>query len=360
MKQIPFFITGQPRSGTSLLCEIIAHYPKIKSVPQPFPLLLYFLSSTFNEQQNQSKYYPITPLFLENNTFQDYWLSFLTNYDVPKKKMSEIVLKSQRYSGVYSKSFLKNQFDNFEGSFYDLINKTSSCVIKEVFAEDYIPYFLHLKTPTLLIIRDPRDMIASLQEGNQMGDLRGIYFHLLMWRKSVAFALEYNSSPHFKFILLEDLLNDLPSQLKALESFLGNQHFPTGLLEGKLIFSEWKSNSNSEDIPKQVISRTSDRKDHLTQEQKVFIETICFPEMKALNYAIDWPVNKLEHYLQNIADPISYVKEAFPSNWVWTENTSNQELKRIKLLKTTEQNQEIIKKYFLFSSSYKHLKNCFG
>ena len=360
MKEIPFFITGQPRSGTSLICEIIGQYPKKKSISQSLPLLLYFLSNTFSQQQKQSNYYPITPLFLENESDQDAWFSFLANLHISKTKFKEIALKSQSYSGVYSPSFLGSHFSDFEGSFFDLIRKTSSFAIKEVFAEDFIPYFLKLKAPTLLIIRDPRDMIASLLSGKQMGDLRGFYFHLLMWRKSVAFALNYKSDPNFKFILLEDLLDDLPFHLTKLERFLGDDKFAKELLKGNLISSQWKSNSNCEEIPHQKIIKTSDRKDRLTADQILFIETICFVEMKTLNYNIPWDEDTLEFQLKRIKDPIDFKREGFPSHWVWNEASRNQELKRLHLLNRTKKNEATIKKYFLFSLTYKKLKNCFG
>ena len=60
---------------------------------------------------------------------------------------------------------------------------------KEIAVEEYIPYFIEVGTKVVLVVRDPRAMIASLAlgEGERYGGSpRPILFDVRNWRKSVA------------------------------------------------------------------------------------------------------------------------------------------------------------------------------
>ena len=350
-----FFITGQPRSGTSLLSEIIGHYPETITIQQPLPLLLYHLKTVYNKQQNTSNYYPITPLFSER--FDEVsWLQFLAEYQIDVESLAQIAKEGQTYSGVYEPGFLTSLELTQRSSFREVLAEFPSSAIKEVFAEEWIPYFIKENMPTLLIIRDSRDMMASLLKGEQMGDLRGFYFHLLLWRKSVAFALEYQNSPFFKYIQLEHLLVDLPASLYDLGVFLGDDKFPELLRQGVLDKSKWKGNSNVFINGSSKILKTSSRKEYLTEGQCLFVETICYAEMKTLGYKMEVIGEQIPDNIVLINDPIPFYKEGFPSEWLWNENSRKQEMKRFQLLQSEKVKKVDILNNFIFLSSYKQLK----
>lgn len=356
MKPIPIFITGQPRSGTSLLCEIVGHYPKTASVSQPLPLFFHHLKSVYNQQQNHISYYPITPLFLEEKQNTKQWIKFLDSYKFLNNSLKELSVKNQAYSGTYSSTIYNK--DSNKKDFSSLLSQFAA--IKEVFSEDFIPYFLSHESKTILIIRDPRDMIASLLQGRQMGGLRGFYYHLLLWRKSVAFALHYNDDSNFLAITLENLLNKLPKHLIEIENFLGSSLFPKNLFNGELSTSKWKSNSNCKQIIDKKIDNNSDRRKLLSKNQIEFIETICFVEMKALGYKTKMKVDNLRKSIYSVTDPILFNKKNFPPVWLWNKNARNQELQRLNLLTSKKVNDDEIESYFIFITSYKKLKISFG
>lgn len=355
MHKQTIFITGQPRSGTSLLCEIVGHYPQICAVQQPLPLVLYHLADLYHKQQNKQNYYPITPLFLEDFDEQN-WLYFLQNQQLDQPTIADLAKQSQNYSGVYSPNYLSSLKVGKQSTLKELITTKERIAIKEVFAEDWIPYFLELQLPTLLIIRDPRDVIASLLQGEQMGDLRGFYYHLLMWRKSVAFALNYQSHHHFKFIQLKHLLNELPHQLTELAQFLGTDDFPAALYNNELL-SQWAGNSNVTANNTNKISRESNRADFLTIEQIQFIETVCYAEMKTLGYKLSTTVKELVQNIESINDPVPFDKKDFPSRWLWNKTSQKNEITRLSLLLNKDhQEKQILSQHFIFLSSFKQLQ----
>ena len=62
--------------------------------------------------------------------------------------------------------------------------KTPMIGSKEIFCEEYIPYFLSNGVKVILLIRDPRDIITSLNFGKGAdftGEIRPTLFNIRNW-----------------------------------------------------------------------------------------------------------------------------------------------------------------------------------
>lgn len=296
------FVTGQPRSGTTLTGHL-------KALDKPFlnQTLTLFFYELFG---NDNRFYPFVP-----DNIDYIHVKLLKRFS--ESQIKEIVSKSFEYSGVYGKEYLNKINVNIQ-SIFDILESFKPCVFKEVFAEDLIPYFVEKGIPCTLIIRDPRDVIASLLQGDQMGGLRGVYYHLLFWRKSVAYYHEYQNHELVECIKLEEL--SVPESTEFNNSNFMNQE-------------------------------TSSRLSFLETEMKAFIEQICFPEMIALGYISDRP-EQIE-----IKEPLPNYPKNFPDRWVYDQRTAIMEKKRIEyLLHQNHLEDEVIRTNFIFNNNFKKLQ----
>jgi hypothetical protein len=128
-----------------------------------------------------------------------------------------------RFSGQYTRpnpTVLAAALDALRpGDFFDTVSqlyrslgaKPGAAVFggKETICEEFLPYLLDRGCACVLILRDPRDVLASLNHGRGTdfaGPLKPTLFNVRNWRKSVAFALHLTGHPRFAWMRYEDLV----------------------------------------------------------------------------------------------------------------------------------------------------------
>jgi hypothetical protein len=80
---------------------------------------------------------------------------------------------------------------------------------KETLWEEMLPFLLERGAAGVIILRDPRDVLASLNHGRGAeygGRLKPTLFNIRNWRKSAAFALHLERHPRFLWLRYEDLV----------------------------------------------------------------------------------------------------------------------------------------------------------
>lgn len=310
------FITGMGRSGTTLLDKLLSNHPNIDVLSQPFPLIYTEIKSAFLKSKNINKYY-----VLNDNPFnQDYdideFINFISSFKISYLRLLELFTKMHSYSGQTTKIKSNISF-NTSYSFIELfnhLNRTNSnkehihyIGSKEIMCEEFIPFFIENKTKIIVIVRNPKDIVASInypQNEKYLGDKKPTLFILRNWIKSIDFIRKFKSNESFFYTKYEDLVLNPYKTLNHITAFLDiekyeRDHFEKGIFDrdGKL----WKANT-SFDINTSFISSKSigSYKNILSNEEINYIESICKRELLFMDYKFDTQPN--DYIITNFRD----------------------------------------------------------
>jgi len=226
-------ITGCYRSGTTLTEKLLHSHPDVCVASQPFPILYFYVKKAFLKAKGLERRYPLDHRFLEDGYSQDDFDQFLLSHELTRSDIDTVFDQLEDYKlGLWTPAVLQLRDRISEGTFWSLfrqitrllseiLEKPAAVVrgVKEVLCEEYIPHLLSKGAQVVVVIRDPRDMISSLDfrvRDNMTGDHRPILYSLRAWRKSVAYALACEHHGNMVWFRFEDLVTDLMPQLERL------------------------------------------------------------------------------------------------------------------------------------------------
>ena len=324
-----FFVTGFLRSGTTLLEKILHSHPQICIGSQPSPFLFYKAKELFFRQRGINDKYLLGNLFREKRYAKKEFIDFLQKVTFTKRQVQRILSEMEGYSGQQAPELFNLHSEVAGGNFFEvyrniisllpvIYGKRNSNLIgaKEVFCEEFIPYFISKGVKVLLVLRDPRDIISSIRKtkGEKFvnRNLSDLYI-IRKWRKSVAYAITFTSSPNFLFIRYEDVINDRTSCINKICKFLKIENLNEEKLNGELLDQYgicWKGNSSFEEhcgISKNSIGKY---KTELGYSEIQFIENTCYPEMTWIGYLLErtMPINSIENK-KALCDPSELEEE---------------------------------------------------
>lgn len=293
------FITGFLRSGTTLLEKLLHNHPQIAIASQPFPFLFYAAKKAFYHHLGiNTPHYPLGHLFLNRDYIHQDFLDFMMTYRMSTQEVQSEMEQMRGYSGQLAQGLidmpvpegtLMQIFGAYAKHYPDMFSKPTVhyAGIKEVFCEEFIPYFLHHGCPVVLIIRDPRAIVASIhnrQRATYANKKLSVLHILRCWRKSVAYAIRYAEHPQFHLVRYEQLIHSLGDTLQPLTQALNLSPFPSEILHGDLRSQDgtlWNGNSSFDSYMEQT-SRYQKLLDLRTIE---FVDTFCDAEMNWLGIA---------------------------------------------------------------------------
>jgi hypothetical protein len=289
MKKI--FLTGMMRSGTTLLQKALNQHPEILLSYQNRTKHFHNEIKCFHEERNINKYHLLSHYSPNiDYTFQDCqtWLNKNTSLD-------ELLPENNcLYSGV-----------------------------KEVLAEEFLPFFIINKTKCINIIRDPRDVISSMSFGNGVehtGLERPVLFDIKNWRKSVLVSQILKDSEYLLTIRMEDLLEKPELTMEKIYNYLGVSNISfTNLIE-KMNDLSWKGNSSFGEKKAFDLSAVGNYKVVLPTRVIKYIEATCNHEMTCMGYNKAYPfINK--SIFSSYLDPFVVKRDEFDSDY--SSNTEN-------------------------------------
>lgn len=302
------FITGMGRSGTTLLDKLLSNHQYIEVLSQPFPLLFVEIKKAFLSQMGIEKYYVLN----DNTHSGDYELEdfnrFVESYTINYEELKQLFEKMKNYSGQMTKiGFnipLKENYTFLEA--FDFLlkgnlqkNNLQYFGAKEIMCDELIPYLIQNDTKVVVIVRDPRDVVASVnypKKEKYLGDKKPTLFVLHGWRRTIDYITMLQNSKKLFYIRYEDLVISPYKKLQEITDFLEiipflKNHFDNGIydIDGNL----WKANT-SFDTQTSFISSGSvgGYKNVLSKEEVNYIESICKKEMELMGYAFDTQPNK--------------------------------------------------------------------
>lgn len=234
---------------------------------------------------------------------------------------------------------------------------------KEILLEEFIPYFIENKVRTILIIRDPRDVITSLNVGTgpkYIGKHRPILFHVRHWRKSVALANTINQHKSFLWVKYEDLVQQTYQCLKKVTDFLGLEQFSKDQFKKGIITRDgknWPGNSSTKAFSGIAKNNTGKYKKFLDENTIQYIEFMCEPEMLKMNYKLN--TNTSDYNPFTFKEPYDIEVDDLNSNMSTDRNEIDLELTRRKLLLTDGSNKQKISNLFYDEKNFHALRKSF-
>jgi len=368
------FVTGCYRSGTTLLEKILHSHRSVNIASQPFPVLYFYIKNLFYKKLGVERLYPLGSLFLENSYALSDFYGFLDHYKISEDDIISIFDELKKYKkGLWTPEILDFQHKLEPGSFIDVYSQLNGFIPKifskedvfytggkEILCEEYVPYLLSKGVRVIIIVRDPRDVITSLnfsEKDNLTGEKRPILYSLRLWRKSVAFILECEDDINFMCLKYEDLIENTAEILNEIAVFLDIDAFTSDISKENILDQYgdlWSSNSSFES--KKGISPNSIGrfKDILPEYVISYIETCCLPEMKYLDYDLKGIQDFDEEILSNFKEPFPIRHKKFEGNKEYSLIHIGEEMERYnKLTGSLTLNTNEAEKWFLFEKIYK-------
>ena len=370
------FITGYLRSGTTLLEKLLHNHEAVCVAPQPFPFLFYRAKEAFYRERGIAfEGYPLGHLFRERSYSTRDLTSFLMTHIFEAEEVAGAFRDMEGYSGQYVPELQRFRDSFHGGTFLDIYRRLTDLVAgiyrkegalykgsKEVFCEEFAPFFLESGAKVVVIIRDPRDVLTSANFGKgekYIGKGLPTLYNLRKWRKSVAFALAYKGDAGFRFVRYEDLVRDTWVALDELTDFLGvepfsKDQFDKGILDQK--GELWMSNSSFE--ASGVVSRGSlgSFRKRLSEDTIRYIESVCYPEMRALGYEFHSCKDGFdEAAVRSFREPFEVGGKVFPADYSIQPFRAEEEIKRFRLI-GSKMSEDEAREWFIFPKAHDLLK----
>ena len=367
-------VTGCYRSGTTLLEKLLHAHPASCVASQPFPALYAYVKVLFDESRGVRRRYPLSHRFLEADYSDGEFATFLDRRQLTDSDIDAVFGQlAGHLEGHWTPEILGVRATIQPGTFMEVYRQLMRSLLalfpkagtrilgsKEILVEEYVPYLLDQGVHAVVILRDPRDMIASLnfrERDNATGRGRPVLYSMRVWRKSVATALAFEGHPRFRWLQYEDLVASPQTVMAGLGDWLGLSDFPDDVLSGSLRDQrgrEWDGNSSFRD---QVgVSRTSVGRFRkiLPEGVQAFIEAVAAPEMALLGYAVSRSVaTAVSHY----RDPFTDVHARFPADYSADPHRLRNELERLdRLASRSTLSEEEARRWFVYPEAYRRLR----
>lgn len=300
------FISGMARSGTTLLDKLLTNHDNITVLSQPLPLLFVDVKTKFLNSIGLEKYYVLNDEYDQANYSRQDFLKFLSKLNYSKNEVEKLFDLMDNYNGQYTKRdnkeiFLNNRvFSEFEDLykscllFFNIEINKKYVGVKEPLCEEFIPYFCKKGFKSIIIIRDPRDVLASAnypKNVKHFGSKKPTLFLLRSWRKSFEFIQYLRGNKNIHFLKYEDLVNQPYMQLNKITDFLNLNKFPINYFENGIKDQNdklWSANTSFDETTSFISKKSvGSYKSVLTKKEIAYTEAICFNEMKWLGYSFE-------------------------------------------------------------------------
>jgi hypothetical protein len=304
----PLLLTGMQRSGTTLLEKLLAAHPQVSMLSQPLPLLMLAVKRQFLASLGIEDPLPFGHLFLEDRYRPADLYRFLDELQLTRQELEMACAEMATYSGQYTR-FRATEIAQaaaalpvepgfapaLAGLYRALARRSDPSIAgaKEMFAEELLPHLIARGWQAVLIVRDPRDVLASLNFGDgqrHAGAAKPTLLNVRNWRKGVAVALELCGTPGFSLVQYERLVADPQLVLGELTARLDLPPFPATDLRGGLSDQRglpWPGNSSYGPLTGVDERPVGSWRERLPSTVARYVEATAFPELRRLGYTVE-------------------------------------------------------------------------
>jgi hypothetical protein len=348
-------LTGCFRSGTTLLEKLLHGHDDILMASQAFPALFFHTKEAFLRGQGLDRRYALGHQFLERAYTPYMFAAFLDEWGVDQNGLNAIVERlTQDSTGLRTPEILDHVDRLRPDRFWPLFLQFTKCLTdifpgkassryigsKEAFTEEFIPFFLQHGTSVIVIIRDPRDVVASVHFGTgdrHMGADRPMLYTLRMWRKSLAYAIALEDNPNLAWLTYESLVTNPVETLSDLTRFLGLPDYPAHAFKDGIpdqYGALWGGNSSFSASYGIDPSATGKFRSRLPEDVTAYVEAVCYPELKALGYPFVALDRFDEAVIRGFKEPFEVTHRAFSDEKEYSSNPErvDRECDRMRLL----------------------------
>ncbi len=368
-------VTGMQRSGTTLLDKILGNHPRISLLSQPFPLLFVEVKRRFLRLLGErDARYPLGNLFLESRYGEEDLCRFLDGLALAAPDVRAVLAESASFSGQYTRfspERIEAALAGLESGdlacvlaqlYGSLAHRSNACWVggKETLWEELLPFLLDRGSAGIVILRDPRDVIASLNYGHgpeQAGRLKPTLFNVRNWRKSVAFALHLHGRPRFLWLRYEDLVARPSEALGRITDLLGVEPFGEELFTDGIRDQDgrpWAGNSSHGALRGLDPLAPSRHRGSLPPEVHRYVEATCWPELQCLGYPVDLDRAEAPAAIREFVDPYEVTRPELASYTTGPLSRADEELRRWELLNKGEGSEA--QPFFLFEDVFHRLR----
>jgi hypothetical protein len=361
------------RSGTTLLDKLLDNHRRLSLLSQPFPLLFVEVKRRFLRQLEAAEVsYPLGDLFLEDRYREEDLRRFLDGFVISRADLRELC-DSSDYSGQYTR-FSPERLDQAvrriePGNAARVLAQLYRWLAadedadwfggKETLWEEILPFLLEHGFAAVLILRDPRDVLASLNHGrgpDYAGRLKPTLFNLRNWRKSVAYALHLEQHPRFLWLRYEDLVHRPAESLARITELLKVEPFAEVSTRGPIRGQDgqpWTGNS-SHTVQVGIDSGSVGRHQELLPPGVArYVEAASWPELRCLGYRVELEWAQIPTTLRDFVDPYPVVRPEL-LGYAGAPARREEELHRHELL--LRGGADGTRAYFLFEDVYERLR----
>jgi len=297
-------VTGYLRSGTTLVEKLLHNHPRVCVGAQPAPLLYVHLKELFLAERGlPAGAYPLSHLFRETGYTREEFDRFCGRRVLTRADLDEVLARQRSYSGWKTPEFEECWRELRPGTLPDLFGQLGALLArlhgkpgarvrgaKEVLCEEFVPALLQQGIRVVLVLRDLRDVIASLNHGRG-GEFGGratpTLYAVRRWRLSVAYGLAHRDRPDFLLLRYEDLVDRFDPELLRLTDFLSVEPFQPGAFDGGIRDQAgglWTGNSSFGAAEVVQARSVGSFERVLTEECIRYVELFAGPELRALGY----------------------------------------------------------------------------
>jgi hypothetical protein len=350
------------RSGTTLLDKLISLHSDAIVLSQPLPLLYVALKKEFLIRTHRlhavSSRYPLNDLLSENYYPAAELEDFLNTFRMTREFVRDVLLRQASYDGQYHKPerplAVLNGFDSdllapFLNRYVDFYSTKPAAFVrgsKEPTCEEFVPYLLGQNVRVIFLIRDPRDVLASLNFGaghRYVGRRKPLLFDVRQWRKSVAFALALEGHESVLVTRYEDLVTNSTAEMSRLMSFLGLDETQSKFLSGMLVKQSgevWRGNSSHFEFDGVSDRSVGHYRSCLTRRDDLFVQSLCYAELKRLAYPVEITNEEIPEILSRYAEERALEREEL-APYQWAPIRQREELARWHALVKGEINETL-------------------